>query len=406
MNDAFIMTQAPPLPRGCFSVPAVNSTTAEAHVVCPPANATVARGELCLFWVGSGATPEHAATDFYKLAASLGFHVISLAYPNTPSVSEACQGKPPSCFLSVRNERLYDPTTGGMLRFVTLLKLLIAKQQSSQGWAQYMAGAGSTLEDVAWEKVVAAGHSQGSGMALLISKRFSLAGVVQLAGVDDVIPSSPYPSPVPSSPYPSARFAAPLSSLADVQPAPWLSAPGATPASRLYGLGNGRGFCCNYWAATWPVLNMSGWMDVDRGPLPTSGGGHKLCSHADDGLSGHASVVSDILYAPSWAYMLTRAAGQAIPHNGASGLLQNCTCTSRGGESAVPSGAATASPLAAGLRPPNVGVLKAHIREYAALGRTHLTGSRDGDRTAAWVQAKLEQIGGLRVERQEVTTIR
>jgi hypothetical protein len=139
-------------------------------------------------------------------------------------------------------------------------------------------------------------------MALLISKRFGVAGVAQLAGVDDVVQVSPTAG----------------------GPAPWIPTPGVTPPERLYGLGNARGFCCQAWNINWPALNMSGWADVDKAP-PASG--HMLCSHLQDGDKGHGAVIQDAKsYGPSWTYMLTRAA--TVGESGSTRrTTEACKCT-------------------------------------------------------------------------------
>ena len=180
--------QAGAAPSTCRAVP----VKGHRHVVCTPSNSSLARGQLLLFFGGSGSAPtDYAyAGAFYQQAVDAGFHLISVAYPDAPTVASACQGKPPSCFGATRLQRLYDPRTGGMVGFFALLAGLCAHEQPGQ-WCQYVGSGGQTqlaggAGAVVWPKVVSAGHSQGAGMSLLVGKQHRLAGVVQLAGVDDV----------------------------------------------------------------------------------------------------------------------------------------------------------------------------------------------------------------------------
>lgn len=117
-----------------------------------------------------------------------------------------------------------------------------------------------------------------------------------------------------------------------VHPAPWVTNASATPAARIYGLGNGRGFCCSYWNANWPALHMAGWVDVDR-QRAADWAGNMLCTHRDDGHDGHGSVLVDVgNYSQAWTYMLTRA-GRAHGRGKRPGLprgsaeLGGCACT-------------------------------------------------------------------------------
>lgn len=291
------------VPSGCRRVVVANATneTHEPHVVCPPANGTHPRGELLLYFGGSWSTPS-CCGNFYTHAAKLGFHVISISYLDAPSLANVCGHEAPSCYETLRTDRLYNATTGGMPRLSSLLDEL-TRDNSTEGWAQFWAGSQQphTIDGIAWYKIVTAGHSQGAGMALFVAKRFAVAGVAQLGGVVDVIHHG------------DQRL-----------PAPWVLRPGVTPARKLYGLGNGRGKCCHDWNVNWPVLNMSGWLNVDSHPPRHGSGGHMLCSHLDDGLYGHyAILIDEAAYGPSWTYMLTRAAERADDRKPSLSMMKN-----------------------------------------------------------------------------------
>lgn len=221
-------------------------------------------------------TPPPPAHPFVQKATSLGYHFLGLAYPDAPTVNAACTytdragATDGDCFLHVRLARLsggiyggtdmHLPVTnvsqvdGGLFRLVVVLKQAEAADKS---WAQYLvqaglpqltapaaaahtvlpptlplptpsfAGVGSSDDGVAWRKVVLAGHSQGSGMALLLGKYKPVLRVVQLAGVDDVVQPA-------------------------MVPAPWVTGQSVTPPHLLFGLGNINGFACEASLTTLP----------------------------------------------------------------------------------------------------------------------------------------------------------
>ena len=169
---------------------------------------------------------------------------------------------------------------GGMEQFQAAVK-------AQPGWQSFTDSA--QPGGIAWGKVVAAGHSQGAGMALLVGQQHALAQVVQLAGVDDI-------------------------SGATGRAAPWVrqNGSGATAVSRVWGLGNVFGFCCEHWHATWPSIGMAGPMvSIDGGgggggqPF---GGSRQFCSRANSsGISGHGMPLqyAGYMYADVWTLMLT-----------------------------------------------------------------------------------------------------
>ena len=258
-------------------MPVANASDIAQHVVCVPGSTVYRRrNEMVLFFGGSFSKPANSnLASFYTHAANTdGFHVISVSYPDSPTIATACSGRESACFLEVRNSRL----SVGMARLRELMKELCSNRTSADGWAQYCAPGG----ELAWSKIVVAGHSQGSGMAVLLSKKHAVAGVVQLAGVVDTY---------------------------DSRPAPWVTESGITTAGKLYGLGNVHGFACEAWRTNWAALNMSGWAEIDNDAPGRWQKAHKLCSHkpVKTKFEGHMIVVTDAkTYGLAWTYMLTR----------------------------------------------------------------------------------------------------
>lgn len=199
-------------------------------------DATVpSRGRLLVFFPGSGALPSQY-TEFVRFAAGLGFHAIGLRYPNSWSVNFDLCGfsSDPNCHERVRSEILDGGDSSALIdvspancitnRLVKLL-LHLESQYPGEGWGQYVADGLPR-----WDRIVAAGHSQGGGHAAFIAKRYSVARVVMLAGGTDLFFGWP------------RRYA------------PWLSGH-TTPAARYYGLVHEQDSADAYLGA-WEILGL------------------------------------------------------------------------------------------------------------------------------------------------------
>ena len=98
--------------------------------------------------------------------------------------------------------------------------LLRAAREGPPGWATFVTEEGQPD----WSKVVLAGESQGSGMALLAAKAHKVLRVAQFGGVDDCL------------------YNLSAGTIKDV--AQWITLPSATPTERIWGLGNVHGTAC------------------------------------------------------------------------------------------------------------------------------------------------------------------
>ena len=92
---------------------------AHTHVVCTPSltptpSNDAPQSQLVLFFGGSGSNPtEEFFSAFYNhTTAVLGFHLISLNYPDTPTVAHACANHSATCFKTVRLRRLQEAGSG------------------------------------------------------------------------------------------------------------------------------------------------------------------------------------------------------------------------------------------------------------------------------------------------------
>jgi hypothetical protein len=129
---------------------------------------------------------------FEQEAARLGYHVIALAYPNTPGLASFCppSPNPEACYNDVRLQIITgSPTTS----FVAVnqansidnrLKKLLAYLDSTypeEGWSQFLDGEGG----IKWKKIAVGGHSQGAGHSAMIAKLRLVDRVVLLSGITD-----------------------------------------------------------------------------------------------------------------------------------------------------------------------------------------------------------------------------
>lgn len=146
--------------------------------------------KLLLFLPGTGALTRHYL-KFPTLAASLGYHCVSVAYPNTgPTVAQLCAGNNNAdCYKNIRQEVCYgtpvsndvavDSLNSIRMRLIHLLQYL-QNTYPADGWAQFMAGG-----EPAWERIAVSGHSQGSGHALYLAKTQNCERNLMFAGADD-----------------------------------------------------------------------------------------------------------------------------------------------------------------------------------------------------------------------------
>lgn len=145
--------------------------------------------------------------------AHLAYHVIALDYENTVVAASCVHSADSACFDTYRaaivsgtpgsDKIRVTPANSILNRFDKLLACL-AKQDPHGGWNEFFADG-----KPAWNHIVLAGHSQGSGHAAYIAKLYEVDKVLMFSGPQDY--------------------------LSDLdKPAPWESRPGATPPSRFY----------------------------------------------------------------------------------------------------------------------------------------------------------------------------
>lgn len=152
-----------------------------------PADGKQGRHELLLWLTGTGGRG-HDAQGFSKLAAELGYHVITLMYPNDIPASACAADRNPQGFEQFRMAII----EGGRATYQNgheemiiarpesiesrLIKALQSLQQKRprENWTQFLNADGS----IRWESIAVAGQSQGGGHAALIGIKHRVARVL------------------------------------------------------------------------------------------------------------------------------------------------------------------------------------------------------------------------------------
>jgi hypothetical protein len=156
-------------------------------VVRQKADLPAARRELLLWLTGTGGDG-HGAQGFSKLAASLGYHVVTLMYPNDIPATACANDSDPKSFADFRTAIIQ----GGQATYQAgrktltieraesiehrLIKLLQRLQTARprENWAQFLDPDGN----IKWDRVAVAGQSQGGGHAALIGIKHHVARVL------------------------------------------------------------------------------------------------------------------------------------------------------------------------------------------------------------------------------------
>lgn len=169
---------------------------------------------LLVFLPGQSAAPG-AYTTISTFAASIGYHVVSVDYPNEYAAATFCLNDL-TCYGGDWWEK-WDGRAGPETPQITpansisnrVIKELIflAAKYPAENWGQFVNGG-----SVNWANTVIAGHSLGSMEAAAVAKIVTFKRVVLFAGPEDGL------------------------TLPDgtVEPPTWLSAPGMTPISAHY----------------------------------------------------------------------------------------------------------------------------------------------------------------------------
>lgn len=147
------------------------------------------RQQLFVFFPGTNGFPEFY-TELVELAAKIGYDALALTYINDESINmDICGGtSDPACFELARREIKegrpvhdaieVDRTDSIENRLVRLLQWL-AREFPDEGWSRYFEG-----EELVWNRMAVAGHSQGGGHAGFIARQHVVARCIIFSGAD------------------------------------------------------------------------------------------------------------------------------------------------------------------------------------------------------------------------------
>jgi pimeloyl-ACP methyl ester carboxylesterase len=244
-----------------------------------------ARPELVFMIEGTGARAL-GCRKFDSCFARMGYHVISIDYPNDV-ITTVCSDSPDSaCFDGFRQEIVFGTPVSGKVA-VDSVNCIVNRLARLLGWLvehDPQGGWGAYLEDgrPRWDRIVVAGHSQGAGHAAYLGKSYALAGVIMLSGPQDYLKVFN-------------------------RVAPWQSQQGQTPASRQFAFLNLQD-PFNYSFQVADVAAVTGFSAKDTTMVlagePVTGDRHIFVNDLDT-KDHHGSTMNEV-FVPVWQYIMDR----------------------------------------------------------------------------------------------------
>lgn len=172
-------------------------------------------GKKLLISIPGTTGPAEAMKSFDSVAVLEGYHAISIDYPNNRNTATFINSTDKAAFNKFRQELDFGTpvsdsvnvdSLNSIVNRITKLVIYLAKTRPEEGWNNFL-----DHEQIIWERVMLAGHSQGAGHVSYIGHAFKVHKVIMLSGPQDFL----------------SNFD---------MPAPWLSDPSKTPYSSFYSL--------------------------------------------------------------------------------------------------------------------------------------------------------------------------
>ncbi len=172
-------------------------------------------GKKLLISIPGTTGPADAMRSFDSVAALEGYHAISIDYPNNRNTATFINSPDKEAFNKFRQELDFGTpvsdsvnvdSLNSIINRITKLVIYLTKTRPAEGWNNFL-----DHEQIIWERVTLAGHSQGAGHVSYIGHAFKVHKVIMLSGPQDFL----------------SNFD---------MPAPWLSAPSKTPYTSYYSL--------------------------------------------------------------------------------------------------------------------------------------------------------------------------
>jgi len=268
----------------------------EPHLAIAP-EAPAARPVLWIFLAGSFGRPTRQ-TAILRSMAECGHWALNLRYPNDWTINGLARNDPDPAIheklrLQVLDGRsraakplLMQPHDSIMARLASALKWL-ATRHPEGGWNQFVGSA-----EPHWDRIAAAGHSQGGGHAAILAREITLQRVVMLASPHDLLPNG--------------------------SPAPWMLDTGMTPMDRYFGFAHTEDHGFAKIDVAWQALEMDrphGIAQVDGHDAPYGGARALVTSQKVPEGRYHGSVAVDRftpmgasgepIYAAVWEYLFS-----------------------------------------------------------------------------------------------------
>ena len=177
---------------------------------------------------GSGSSPSQLTIEpsrnLFAAALESGNHVLAVAYRSDVAIAAMCDSSRPDCYGASRSTLLtgvFAPGADssladiradeGILARIDQALRTLAAVRPQAGWDQFIGRATATApaDRIAWQRIIASGHSQGGGHAAYLGKLFPLIRVVQFSSTCDAPAGVPAPWPAANSVWitsPAAAF--------------------------------------------------------------------------------------------------------------------------------------------------------------------------------------------------------
>src|SRR6185436_8038691 len=175
----------------------------------PPGSA---RGPLVVLLNGSSSSPSQLTIEpgrnLFASALESGNHVLAVAYCSDVAIAQMCDSSRPDCYGASRSTLLtgvFAPGADDSLadiredegiipRIDQAIRTLVALRPQA-GWDAFVgrATASTPADRIAWQRIIASGHSQGGGHAAYLGKLFPLIRVVQFSSTCDAPAGVPAP---------------------------------------------------------------------------------------------------------------------------------------------------------------------------------------------------------------------
>jgi len=236
---------------------------------------TNADGPLLLFLPATRAKPADYQL-FLGTALQDGYHVLGLDYWNLgKTLSGTCEADA-HCYGMVQRNRFdgsrpsefssVQPSGSIVSRFRDAIAYL-ADHDPDGGWGRFVTGD----DEIAWNDIVVAGHSQGGGEAAYIAHIRSVHGALM--------------------------FSSPVESLG-AEHAAWMDHPGRTPVDRMYAIDDVRDVFGPRIRGSWKVLGLdgpTGPFRTDTAPPGTDADPHAILTDIRVGTPGqsHSRTIKD-----------------------------------------------------------------------------------------------------------------